>query len=188
MGELLRGRLSVSGYRALLCNLLAIYVALEDALEARQADRHLAPLHMPWLHRTKVLASDLIALGGAGTAAQQPVEEATSAYAERLAQLAQRGSPALVAHAYVRYLGDLYGGQTLRRVVVRAYGLNEAATRFYEFGSQAQVQAHRDAFRDGLAAVPASPAEADLIVDEARWAFEQHRRLFEQLALREAAA
>ena len=49
------------------------------------------------------------------------------------------------------------------------------------FGDAAAVQAQRLVFREALAAVPATPAEADLIVAEARWAFEQHQRLFEQL-------
>ncbi len=183
MGALLRGQLALPSYRAMLCNLLAIYVALEMALEARQADPHVAPLHMPELYRASSLASDLMALGKAG-AAEARVEDAALAYTKRLAQMAHSGSPALVAHAYVRYLGDLYGGQTLGRVVARAYGLGDDGTRFYAFGSDAQVLARRSAFRAGLAAVPATPAEADLIVAEARWGFEQHCRLFEQLALR----
>ncbi len=184
MGALLRGQLALGSYRALLCNLLALYVALEVALEARQADPHVAPLHMPELYRAPALASDLMALGAPAAAAEGQVEEAARAYAKRLAQLAHSGSPRLVAHAYVRYLGDLYGGQTLARIVTRAYGLGPDATRFYAFGSDAQVQASRSAFRAALAAVPATPAEADLIVAEARWAFEQHCRLFEQLARR----
>ena len=186
MAELLRGQLALPRYRALLCNLLAIYVALECALDARQTDPHVAPVHLPQLFRAAALASDLAVLRV--QAEPQPVlKDAAAAYALRLAQLAKTGSPALVAHAYVRYLGDLYGGQTLKRVVTKAYGLGEDSTQFYEFGDAAAVQAQRLAFRAALAAVPATPVEADLIVAEARWAFEQHQRLFEQLMVRPEA-
>ena len=183
MAALLRGQLALPRYCALLCNLLAIYVALECALDARQTDPHVAPVHLPQLYRSAALASDLAVLRVRGVA-EPALEDAAATYAQRLAQLAQAGSPALVAHAYVRYLGDLYGGQTLKRVVTKAYGLGADSTQFYEFGDAAAVQAQRLAFREALAAVPATSADADLIVAEARWAFEQHQRLFEQLMVR----
>lgn len=194
MGQLLRGRLPLPQYRALLANLLALYRALETALQACRADPRVAPVHLPQLFRAPALACDLAALSAvprnatatapAGPSSPPVIEDAALAYARRLAQLAQAGSPALVAHAYVRYLGDLYGGQALKRVVTRAYGVGDEGTRFYGFGTEAEVQAQRNAFRAALAAVPATPDEADLIVAEARWAFEQHRRLFEELAAR----
>jgi heme oxygenase (biliverdin-producing, ferredoxin) len=115
------------------------------------------------------------------TEAQAPALAATRAYAQRLAQLAGAGSPALAAHAYVRYLGDLHGGQALKRVVARTYAMADGATQFYEFGSEAAVAEHRRRFRQALATLPAHGAQADLIVAEARWAFEQHRLMFEQL-------
>jgi heme oxygenase len=188
MGALLRGQLALPGYRAMLCNLLAIYLALEMALEARRADPLLAPLRLRELYRAQSLAHDLAALAALGAPAGEEagVEPAALDYSQRLAGLAATASPALVAHAYVRYLGDLYGGQTLGRVVARAYRLGPEATRFYAFGGEAQVLSRQQAFRAALAALPATPAEADLIVAEARWGFEQHCRLFEQLAQRPA--
>lgn len=41
----------------------------------------------------------------------------------------------LLAHAYVRYLGDLSGGQQIRRNIAKAYGLDNdgAGTSFYVF-------------------------------------------------------
>ena len=60
-----------------------------------------------------------------------------STYAGRIASLSASPEPApLLAHAYVRYLGDLSGGQVIRRRVARAYGLEEdngAGVAFYEF-------------------------------------------------------
>jgi heme oxygenase (biliverdin-producing, ferredoxin) len=181
MGALLRGALDLPRYRALLRNLLVIYVALELALDAAQANPQVAPLRMPTLYRTAALQQDLHTLGEPQAAALALAEEAALAYAQRLANLAQNKSPALAAHAYVRYLGDLYGGQALKRVVARAYALGDAGTQFYEFGSDAQVLAHRQNFRAALSDLPTTAVQNDLIVAEARWAFEQHRRLFEQL-------
>ncbi len=180
MGDLLHGRLRLDSYRAMLSNLHAIYDALEAALDARKADPQVAPLRMPGLYRAAALADDIDTLGGN----EAVVEDAAAADASRLAQIAQAGSPALVAHAYVRYLGDLHGGQALKRVVARTFGLGAEGTSFYEFGDDEEVRSHRTAFRAALAALPVSPADADLIVAEARWAFTQHQQLFEQLQAR----
>ena len=99
MGELLRGRLALPAYRAMLHNLRTIYVALEGALEARQRDPHVAPVHMPELYRAQALASDLQALGMPAHGAETAIALAAAADAQRLAQIAHVGSPALVAHA-----------------------------------------------------------------------------------------
>ena len=98
-------------------------------------------------------------------------------------RLAAQQPGALAAHAYVRYLGDLAGGQALRRVVQQAYGLADATgTRFFGCGPPAQVLALRLAFRHGLDALPLDAAGAAALVAEAQWSFGQHVRLFEELA------
>jgi heme oxygenase (biliverdin-producing, ferredoxin) len=181
MAALLHGALELPRYRALLRNLLVIYVAMELALDACQTQPQVAPLRMPPLFRSTALQQDLHALREPADEAQAPALAATTEYAQRLARLGSVASPALAAHAYVRYLGDLHGGQALKRVVARSYALANGATQFYEFGSDVDVAEHRRVFRQALAALPATGEEADLIVAEARWAFEQHRLMFEQL-------
>jgi heme oxygenase len=181
MGELLKGRLCAAAYHALLRNLHAIYAALEAALELRQHDPRVAPVRMPELYRAQALAADLQRLHGARWREEIAIELASSEYVARLQWLASTQAPLLVAHAYVRYLGDLHGGQQLAGVVRRRYGLSDADTSFYDFGRPEQVVLRRDAFRQALAAVPAAACDVDLLVLEARWAFGRHQALFEQL-------
>jgi heme oxygenase len=182
MAALLGGRMSRAGYCAMLRNLHAIYAALETALLHRQTDAVVAQVNAPALHREAALSADLHDLQGPHWPEELTLQPATQAYVQRLQELAAGGSPALVAHAYVRYLGDLHGGQVLKRLVVRNLGLaGEAGTRFYEFGAEAQVLSLRTALRVGLASLPVSVAEQDAIVAEARWAFTQHQLIFEQL-------
>jgi heme oxygenase len=59
---------------------------------------------------------------------------------------------------------------------------------FYDFGTDARVTELRGTFRAGLAQIRVGQSEADQIVTEARWAFEQHVLLFEQLAERPLAS
>ena len=187
MAALLAGRLARPAYCAMLRNLHALYAALEAALREHQHDAAIAPLQTQALQRAPALTVDLSVLHGPAWATDLPLQPAMASYVQRLQTLAQTASPALVAHAYVRYLGDLHGGQILKRLVARGLGLREdaggmlAGTQFYEFGDAAQVHALRQQLRHALAVLPVSAAEQDLIVAEARWAFVQHQRLFEEL-------
>jgi heme oxygenase len=189
MGALLRGELALPAYKAMLRNLLAIYQPLEAALDRHASHPGVAPMRVPALYRSKALSADLAALDppGAGDMSNpEALEPAARDYALRLAGVAPGAAPMLVAHAYVRYLGDLHGGQTLSTLVGRAYG-GQAAVGFYDFGDAEQLAAHRADFRASLAALPSTPEGDDLIVAEARWAFEQHILLFEQLMAHQGA-
>jgi heme oxygenase len=179
MGELLGRRIGRAAYCAMLRNLHAIYEALEAALDALPAK---APVRTLWhdaLRRAPRLAADLEALHGREWRRELPLAAATRGYVERLRALG--GATALAAHAYVRYLGDLNGGRVLASLVREQLALaGGAGAAFYEFGGD--PAALREDFGAALAALPVEPADEDAIVAEARWAFEAHLRLFEELA------
>jgi heme oxygenase len=183
MPALLRGTLPADRFHLLQRNLLALYDALEPAL-ARHADHPmLAPLACGGLARCALLTEDLVALQGAHWPQTLPVQPAAQAYADRLHHLGDSQPEALVAHAYVRYLGDLSGGQALRRVVRQAYGLpGDTGQRFFDFGPPDQVAALAMAFRSALDALPIDDAGAQTLLAEACWAFRQHGQLFSELA------
>jgi heme oxygenase (biliverdin-producing, ferredoxin) len=183
MRALIAGNIERGPYVALLHNLRALYAALETALAQHRADPRLRFATAPALLRTARIEQDLEALAPPD-APPNPLAEATQAYVQHLHTLAAREPLRLVAHAYVRYLGDLYGGQQLARGLRERLGLQgDAGTRFYDFGSPAQAQALRLGLRASLDAVQPSPAESDAIVDEACAAFRRHIALFEQLSL-----
>jgi len=179
MAELLAGRIGLPAYKQLLRNLHALYAALEAALPASS---DAAALPLPALRREGALASDLAALHGPRWHDELPLHEAARGYVQRLQTQARTQPRLLIAHAYLRYLGDLHGGQMLQHLVARALG-GQPALAFYDFGPAEQVLALRAQVRAALARLPLQDeAEAQLIVDEARWGFVQHQRLFEGLA------
>lgn len=66
---------------------------------------------------------------------------ALTSYVSHLRGLAASEStaPGLLAHAYVRYLGDMSGGQFILARVKRAYGLkSDTGAEFYAFGGPAE--------------------------------------------------
>lgn len=183
MRLLLRGQLDRAGYCALLRNLHAIYAALEPALLRHAADPAVAPVVFEALFREGPLVQDLHDLHGAGWADKVPLQRSTQHYVARLHAIDDHSPALLVAHAYLRTLGDLSGGQMLGRIVTQSLQLEPGAgTRFYDFGSPADVAAHLQAFRSGLDALPLGLGVQQAIVDEACAAFRLHADLFTALA------
>lgn len=212
MQRLLAGRLPLADYCGLLRQFQALYLALETGLAQHAGQAAMARLCPAALWRSAALADDLahllsladrasaaapamaastaIAPGAPASSTPAPapgtaatLAPATLAYVARLQHLAQQAPLLLAAHAYVRYLGDLYGGQMLGRRLRLQHGLAEGpGTRFYEFGDAARVQALIGQFREALDALVMTPDEADALVAEACHAFERHEAIFEQLA------
>lgn len=180
MRDLLCGRVDRGGYCSLLRNLHALYRTLEAGLTQLAADPALALVSLPVLARGAALASDLESLHGAGWERDIPLQPAMTRYVERLDDVARSSPRALLAHAYVRYLGDLSGGQIVHRVIASALALTEdSGLAFYRFPEAPEVLAAR--LRSALDSIALTPEEQTRLVDEARLAFRYHIELFEQL-------
>lgn len=183
MAVLLRGRMERPAYCALLRNLHGIYAVLEPALEQHAQHPVIAPVHLPALWRGPALEHDLDVLHGAGWLVDLPLLSAALDYTQRLRELGAARPALLLAHAYVRYLGDLSGGQMMGGIVARTLPAQDArAVAFYDFGDAQRTYELTLAFRAGLGSVVADAALTDELVHEARQAFEWHRRLFDELA------
>lgn len=180
---LLGGRLDRPRYCLLLASLHPIYAALERALRRHAGQAGLAAACAPSLRREAALTQDLVHLHGEDWHDTLPPQPAALDYAAHLGALERDAPQLLLAHAYVRYLGDLSGGQALRRVVTRSLGLDGGdGTRFYDFGSDETAAALARQFRAALERPEPGDGVDAAIVEEALAAFGRHQRLFEELA------
>jgi heme oxygenase len=170
------------GYARLLRSLHAIYAALEAGLARHAGHPAVAPVHFPELARTPRLEADLAVHAGPGWAALAPAPAARD-YAERLDALAAGDPALLVAHAYVRYLGDLSGGQHMPGLIAAAARVDPAAGfAFYDFAALGDLVAFKARYRAALDALPLPERDAARVVAEAERAFALHVRMFEELA------
>lgn len=183
MRAVLRSTVDRATYLRMLRSLGLIYRRLESELAATHSPVASA-FHRPELARSAAIARDEAIVAGQDAAMQHIAPASMAAtYDARLREIASRAPHRLVAHAYVRYFGDLSGGQLLEPLIRKAIDLPPAAgTDFYRFTGIDDLEACKQDLRALLDAIPSRSPEADDIVDEAQWSFRAHAELFEELA------
>jgi heme oxygenase len=187
MQALLKGRMEPTLFCLMLRNLLPMYAALESGLTRNERHPAIAPIYCESLHRSRALATDLDALQGGAWRTELAILPMANAYAAGLTHLSVNQPELLVAHAYVRYLGDLSGGQLIQNILSRApavaQGVPHPTMAFYDFGPAHEVARLASLLRHGINQIGQDAGVAQAIVDESLRAFDLHRQLFEQLAL-----
>lgn len=180
--QLLEGALPIGSYVALLVQYRAVYGALEAASD-RHRDHEVVGLFAdPALHRCSAIEDDLRVLAGDDWRDRHSTTPATNAYVARIEEVCTDWPGGFVAHHYVRYLGDLSGGQLIRRILARHYGITDGAgLSFYVFDQLDNGIEFKKAYRTRLDDAPWDDAEQSRIVEEARRAFEHNIALFASL-------
>jgi heme oxygenase len=168
--DLLRGAASRDGYILLQRNLLPAYQALERGLDRHHASPVLGELAAYRLDRATALQADLAALCD-GDWSGVPLLPAALAYAARLADAADGDGARLIAHAYTRYLGDLSGGQILKRLLSKSPGLQPPELTFYDFPAHPDLAALKKGYREALDRAGSRAADQQVVIDEGSRAF-----------------
>lgn len=181
LAALTDGRLDLTAYAALVSQHAVIYEALERLNAAFADDPIAGKFTFPELARHPQLRADLAFLQARGIPLSEPTE-ATTRYAERLAELATWPA-GFVAHHYVRYLGDLSGGQAIGRLIATAYGLVPGGdgVRFYVF-ENVKPKSFKDSYRSLLDAMPLDEREQDEVLDEVLLAYRFNVEVLASLA------
>ncbi|MFJ3956715.1 heme oxygenase (biliverdin-producing) [Arthrobacter sp. NPDC090010] len=184
IASLMEGKRSAADYVLLLTQYQVIYGTLERAVDARRAEPAVTELFDPALDRLASLESDLGLLKEwAGLAdTSLPVVPATDRYAHRIAEVAAEADPArLLAHHYLRYLGDLSGGQAIGALVARHYGVPAEMLTMWSFPEIPKAKPYKDRYRELLDAF-AQDHRGEGVVDEAALGFRLNREVFAELS------
>jgi heme oxygenase len=174
---LLEGRATPLQLAALLRALAPAYRLLEQ--EGPPLASALGAVALPWsaLARTTALQHDLAILSSfpATHAA------AVAPWLERIKALARQAPHRLMAHVYVRYGGDLSGGQQLARqanVILRGHGL--PAVNFWAF--ERPVADLKEALHQAFEQMHLSEPQEQELLEEAELAFGATQGLLAELA------
>ncbi|MDX2098514.1 MAG: heme oxygenase (biliverdin-producing) [Leptolyngbyaceae cyanobacterium bins.59] len=181
----LKGVVERSFFRKLLANLYLVYSALEEELEHHQNHPIVGPIYFPEVNRKANLEKDLAFYYGENWQSQIEPLEAGKTYVSRIREVAETDPALLVAHAYVRYLGDLSGGQGLRQIARSAMNLPpDQGTAMHEFDQLPSVEDKRnfkEKYRQALDSLPVDEATIERIVQEANSVFTLNRDVMHDL-------
>ena len=188
VADMAHRRVKRDDYVRYLRDLHAVYEALEAALARTSTHPALSALRFPELDRAAAVAADLAVLHGTDWRDAVPLSDAAQSYVDRINAAESSHPERLAAHAYVRYLGDLSGGQMLKGLIGASLGLSGTqGLAFYEFPGVTDATAFKNHYRQMLDQMPVSAEAADGVIEEARAAFVLNMELAEA-AVRSGAA
>lgn len=172
--EIIGGTVCRFRYALFLRNLLPAYQTLEMALETGRCNAIGYSVHRNSLYRAKKIRSDLTAIMGSNWQQSLPLLHEGERYSQRIAEATCGGDGALplAAHAYVRYLGDLHGGQVFRRVLSRSLSFQPNELTWLDFSQVTDIGTAITDFRSALEQTASDDLEIERLIAEAKVAFQ----------------
>ncbi|CAN5409844.1 biliverdin-producing heme oxygenase [soil metagenome] len=176
--RLMEGELSLAEYARYLAQFVRVYEAMESR-PLSAADP--APVRDTAVHRAESGNADLVALGAADWRETIPALPATERYVAHLRAFGANDGFLHLAHHYTRYLGDLSGGQIIATMLRRGYDATDDQLTFYRFDAIDNQVHYKRAYRTALDGLELDEAQAQLVVDEAKRAFDYSGGILDDL-------
>ncbi|MEO0797119.1 MAG: biliverdin-producing heme oxygenase [Verrucomicrobiota bacterium] len=178
----LRGYLNVQSYRLMLLGLADVYEAMEIALDRHKQHPVIQQVYHDGLRRKPVMKMDIEYLTQKVDNPQSPQSKAIERYVARIRELEESSPELLVAHSYVRYMGDVSGGQILRKIAAKALKLEgNQGLMFYDFSELGDIAEFKNQYRSGLNSLPVDDSMRDAIVAESIEVFRLNIDFFNEL-------
>lgn len=187
ISTLMGGGLNPLAYRDYLAAFLPIYSLMEALLKARSESALLSYFNHRALDRSTHIEHDIAHLET--TLSSTFDGESLPSVQSYLARLYNEvGDARLLAHHYIRYLGDLSGGQAISKLVSRHYAIAPEALTFYDFTNIGDPVFYKKRYRDLLNLAPLSTEEKDEFLDEVTHLYRLSTEIFIDLGKTHAAA
>ncbi len=180
----LKGVVDKSTYRKLISDLYFVYSAMEDEIErlSNEGNPVVKSISFRELSRRQTLEQDLYFYYGANWLNLLETSSSAKAYGDRIRLIANTQPELLIGHHYTRYIGDLSGGQILKRIAQKAMKLNDNnGLRFYDFDQIIDQKEFKSRYSKTLNSLPIDQKLADLIIEEANLAFKYNMDMFKEL-------
>lgn len=184
MSDLSGGKLNKMAVAELTVQYFHIYSALEAAVRRAATHPAVAQIADPRLERVDAISTDLTALLGTDWQNHHHPLEATLRYVAELNALTPDNGPEVIAHHYVRYLGDIAGGQALARIFRSEYNLSDDALNFYDFSAIGKIPPYRTQYKASLDAMQLSEDERARLIETAKQVFTLNQAVFQELTSR----
>lgn len=165
-------QLSKESYSQYLVDLFPIY----EFLESQMKERSFESIYYKDLCRADAINEDIHAF----QAEKLTPSQASQKYLSHLIALATTEPLMLLAHAYVRYLGDLSGGFIIKNMVLKIFP--NASVKFYNFDTLLagkNAETFKKEWKEKLDQLPLTQDQQARFIEEARKAYEFAGEMFE---------
>lgn len=180
--QLFDGTLPVGAYLTLVVQQQAVYHALEAPADRMREHPVIGPFVVDLLHRSPALDRDVAHLRPLAPDADPALSPATLEFVARLEEVADTPHRWL-AHHYTRYMGDLSGGQQMRKAAEKAYGLGGGSgAEFYRFPGLGAPARFKDAYRARLDAADWDEQHRAEVIEEVLLAYRLNTSLVRDLS------
>nr|QUE29699.1 PbsA [Erythrotrichia carnea] len=178
----LSGVVDKNSYKKLVANLYFVYCAMEEEMLNNKNHTAIQPIYFPELNRKESLEEDLKFYYGENWIKEVEASPATQIYVDRIHQIGKTQPELLVAHAYTRYLGDLSGGQILKKIAQGAMQLSTSeGVAFYNFKDIKDEKEFKNEYRSAINSIPLSQELQEDIISEANISFNLNMKVFQEL-------
>tara|TARA_Y100001970_G_scaffold265263_1_gene352687 strand:+ start:309 stop:1019 length:711 start_codon:yes stop_codon:yes gene_type:complete len=180
----LKGVVEKKSYRKLLSDLYFVYQAMEEEIERLVIEEHpvIKPIGFKSLFRKETLENDLKFYFGDDWKDKINISKSAEEYVKRIRLVAKNSPELLVGHHYTRYIGDLSGGQILKKIAKKALNLpGDNGLNFYDFKLIDDEKKFKAEYSETLNKLPINQTTADQIINEANQAFTYNMKMFKEL-------
>ena len=159
MKNLFSGDLPIESYIKYLSVLMYVYDTLEATIRDNLNSDVIKGIFDEKLERSWQISSDL-----GNMEKVVPFDGKLTDYLNEYMIMIGKASPVeLAAHHYIRYLGDLSGGQILKNVLKKNYSLSDNQLSFYEFDLDAKT--YRENYKEKLNRLINKESDANLFTN-----------------------
>lgn len=163
-------------YRIFLSQLYYVYTSMEKALQDNITQKCIGPTHFPQeLDRQDQLEKDLMFYYGDNWSNEISQLPSTTKYVNHINNLSRDNPMLLLSHSYVRYQGDLSGGQQIMKILQRLFQLQKEdfeGVSFFDFPNISSVKKFKDFYSARMNSLELSELEVNQLVQEAQTAFQ----------------
>ena len=166
----LKGVVEKKSYRKLISDLYFVYEAMEEEIERLVHEEHpvIKPIGFKSLFRKETLENDLKFYFGDNWKNEINISKSAEEYVNRIRLVGKKSPELLVGHHYTRYIGDLSGGQILKKIAKKALNLEgDNGLNFYEFERIDDEKKFKEEYSKTLNQLAINQITADQIIEEA---------------------
>ena len=161
--RLLNKNANVESYVEYIYNLSFVYEAIENNLNKYRSIPEVKPFVTPEIYRSESIRSDVKALS---ENMDLKVLPSTLAYVDRINTISEKNPKLIIAHAYTRFLADLFGGRIFYSILKDHYKLSDDSLNYYVYTDLSDMKAYVMNYHNMLNSLELKEDEKDTFVLE----------------------